>query len=133
MFFSAITKNSNWESLTKNLVTFKRSDVLRMKNFNIFVVHWKIRLLDGVYEKPITGGLLKKGELGQLLDLKGGFARKGGGGVFLRRLIPQCTLCMTTHHAEPNNILLTRNLSFHSDVWQWSHPLMVPLHCLWAK
>ena len=26
MFFSAITKNLNWEILTKNLVTFKRSD-----------------------------------------------------------------------------------------------------------
>ena len=26
MFFSVITKNSNWEILTKNLVTFKRSD-----------------------------------------------------------------------------------------------------------
>ena len=26
MFFSVITKNSNWEILTKNLVTFKRWD-----------------------------------------------------------------------------------------------------------
>ena len=25
IFFSVITKNSNWEILTKNLVTFKRS------------------------------------------------------------------------------------------------------------
>ena len=24
MFFSVVTKNSNWEILTKNLVTFKR-------------------------------------------------------------------------------------------------------------
>ena len=23
--------------------------------------------------------------------------------------------------------------SFNSDVRQWSHPLMIPLHCLWAK
>ena len=40
------------------------------------------------------------------------------------------------HHAEPNiNILLTRNLKlpFDSDVRQWSYPLMIPLHCLWAK
>ena len=22
---------------------------------------------------------------------------------------------------------------FDSDIWQWSHPLMIPLHCLWAK
>ena len=39
MFFSAITKNVNWEILTKNLVIFKRWMVLRMKNFNIMGVH----------------------------------------------------------------------------------------------
>ena len=39
----------------------------------------------------------------------------------------------TAYNAEPNNILLTRNLLFHSDVWQWSHPLLMPLHCSWAK
>ena len=26
-----------------------------------------------------------------------------------------------------------KNLSFDSDVRQWSHPLMIPLHCLWDK
>ena len=41
---------------------------------------------------------------------------------------------MTRHHTEPkNNISLTRNLPFDSDVRQWSHPLTIPLHCLWAK
>ena len=41
---------------------------------------------------------------------------------------------MARHHAEPDiNILLTRNLPFDSYVRQWSHPLMIPLHCLWAK
>ena len=41
---------------------------------------------------------------------------------------------MTRHHAESNiNILLTRNLPFDSDVRQWSHFLMISLHCLWAK
>ena len=29
MFFSVITKNSNWEILTKNLVTFERSDAVK--------------------------------------------------------------------------------------------------------
>ena len=38
---------------------------------------------------------------------------------------------MTRHHVI--NILLARNLPFDSDVRQWSHPLMIPLHCLWAK
>ena len=41
---------------------------------------------------------------------------------------------MTRHHVEPNiNILLTRNIPFVSEVRQWSHPLMIPLHLLWAK
>ena len=38
---------------------------------------------------------------------------------------------MTRYHA--NNILLKRKLTFISDVKQWSHALMIPLHCLWAK
>ena len=29
MFFSVITKNLNWEILTKNLVTFKRQDEVK--------------------------------------------------------------------------------------------------------
>ena len=41
---------------------------------------------------------------------------------------------MTRSHAEPNiNILLTRNLSFHSYVRQRSQSLIIPLHYLWAK
>ena len=31
MFFSFINKNSNWEIITKNLVTFKRSDDVKDK------------------------------------------------------------------------------------------------------
>ena len=41
MFFSVITKNLNWEVLTKNLFTFKRWDELRIKNFNIMGVPGK--------------------------------------------------------------------------------------------
>ena len=52
--------------------------VLRMKNVNIFGIHWKIRLLGGDgLEKPIYkgGGLPKKGGgLGQFVDLRGGEA-----------------------------------------------------------
>ena len=41
---------------------------------------------------------------------------------------------MTRHHAKANiKILLTRNLPFDSDVRQWSHPFIIPLHCLWTK
>ena len=40
MFFSVITKNLEWEILTKNLVTFKRSDGVKdIKNFNIMGVY----------------------------------------------------------------------------------------------
>ena len=50
MFISVITKNLNWEILTKNLVKFKRWDGVKdkkMKNFNIMGVHWKIQFLWG--------------------------------------------------------------------------------------
>ena len=33
MFFSVVTKNLNWEILTKNLVTFKGYDGVKDKNF----------------------------------------------------------------------------------------------------
>ena len=45
MFFSIITKNSNWEILTKNLGTLKEKMGFMMKIFNIFGVHWKIQFL----------------------------------------------------------------------------------------
>ena len=37
MFFSVITKNLNWEILTKNLVTFKRWDEVKNEKFNMGV------------------------------------------------------------------------------------------------
>ena len=33
MFFSVVTKNLNWEILTKNLVTFKRWDGVEDEKF----------------------------------------------------------------------------------------------------
>ena len=33
MFFSVIIKNLNWKIVTKNLVTFKRWDVVKDKKF----------------------------------------------------------------------------------------------------
>ena len=36
---SAITKNLNWQILTKNIDTFKRLDGLKMKNVNIMWIH----------------------------------------------------------------------------------------------
>ena len=59
----------------------------KMKNSNIFGVHWKIRGLGGreVHEKPIyRGDWLLKGGLGQFADLRGmgGLARKREGAGF---------------------------------------------------
>ena len=54
---------------------------LRMKNFNILGIPWKIQLLGGSSQKTnIEGGLPKKGGLGQFGDLGG--AWQEGGGVF---------------------------------------------------
>ena len=47
MFFSAITKNSNWDILTKNLVILKDKMGLRMENFNFGGIHWKVWFLGG--------------------------------------------------------------------------------------
>ena len=48
--------------------------------------------------------------------------------------IKKMDYAVTRHHAEPSvYILVTRSLPFNSDVRQWSHLLMIPLHCLWAK
>ena len=55
--------------------------VLRVENFNIFGVHWKIWLLRGL-EKPIyRGWIALKGGLGQFADLRVAWQERGGGGV----------------------------------------------------
>ena len=56
--------------------------VLRMKNFNILGVHWKIWLLGGggrVSQKSV-GVLPKTGALGQFADLRWGLGKKEEGG-----------------------------------------------------
>ena len=60
--------------------------VLRIKNFNIFGVHWKIWLLRvRGHKKPIyRGGLPKKGGLDSLLIQGGGGLARKRGVVFLR-------------------------------------------------
>ena len=55
MFLSVITKNLNWETLTKNLVTFKRWDGL--SDFQIMGIHKKIRFLGEREELRRKGGL----------------------------------------------------------------------------
>ena len=68
MFFSVITKNSDWGILPKNLVLLIDKMVLRMKNFNILAVYWKIWLLGGGGSRKtnIEGILPKQGGLKSL-------------------------------------------------------------------
>ena len=60
-----------------------------------------------------------------------GDSKCSGSPTFIFFIKENWICAMTRHHA--NNILLARNLPFDSDVRQWSQPLMIPLHCLWAK
>ena len=55
--------------------------VLRMKNVNIFEVHWKIWHLGGGLGKPIYRGdcLQRGGGLGQFVVLRGAWQERGGG------------------------------------------------------
>ena len=65
--------------------------VLRMKNFNILRVHWKMRLLGvgGSRKTNIEGGLPKKEGLGQFVDFReGGGLGKKEGGCFWRGWYP---------------------------------------------
>ena len=50
MFFTVITKNLNWEILTKNLATFKRYD--EDEKFEYYGGSPKNRFLGGFHEKP---------------------------------------------------------------------------------
>ena len=94
--------------------------IYRMKNFNIFGVHWKIQLLGvgrGVLRNQYIGcGLPKKGGgLGQFADLKGGLARKRGGG-----LIPQCPLWkIILWEILLEKILSMRVLWEKHYLWEW--------------
>ena len=52
-----------------------------MKNFNVFGVQWKIRLLRGEgasQNNNVKGGLLQSRRFGQFVDLRRDFARKMG-------------------------------------------------------
>ena len=73
MFFSVITKNLNQAILTMNLVTFPRWDGVKDKKFEYYDGSPKNPIFrKGSRKTNIQGGLPKKGELGQFLDLRGG-------------------------------------------------------------
>ena len=59
--------------------------------------------------------------------------RRGYGGVASVLDVQSFFLFKKIGVAPNINILLTRNLPIDCGVRQWSHPLMIPWHCLWAK
>ena len=54
---------------------------------------------EGVHEKPIQRGIALKKGAWTVCRLKEGLGKKKRGSIFEWGLIPQCTLCITTHHA----------------------------------
>ena len=63
MFLSGITKNLNWEILTRIELHLKGGMGLKMEDFNIMWVHWKILFFGGwtgVTNKQIYRGQLPK-------------------------------------------------------------------------
>ena len=71
--------------------------MLRMKNFNILGIHWKIRLLRGCSQKTNIEGWdslkIEGGGFGQIVDLTGALARKSGVAILTGEVDTQCTLC----------------------------------------
>ena len=64
--------------------------------------------------------------------------RRGVGGskcslrpIFIYFIKENWICAINRHYA--TNIWLARNLPFDPDIRQWSHPLMIPLHCLRDK
>ena len=60
MFFSIITKNFNWEILTKNLVTFKSWDGVKDEKFDYGGSLKNLIFCGEFHEKPIYRGKLPK-------------------------------------------------------------------------
>ena len=80
---------------------------LRMENFNIFGVHWKIGFLGGgegggSWKTNIEGGLPKKVRLGQFADLREDLARKRGWCFWVEMIPPMHTLSRRTEKCVPH-------------------------------
>ena len=82
--------------------------------------------------RPLWGELRQKWDVNRRSRV--GVSECSGRPTFIFFIKENWICAMTRHHAKPNiNTLLTRNFPFEFDTGQWSHPLMIPLHCLWAK
>ena len=87
MLCSVITKNSNWEILTKNFATFKR-----WGEWWKTLVFLKFTEKVGGLQKTIyRGDCLKRGAW-TVCRFKRGLGKKEGSGIFFGGLIPQSIL-----------------------------------------
>ena len=78
-----MTKNLNLEILTKNLVTFKRSDGVKDKKFQYYGVSLKNLIFKGGHKKPkYSGELPKRNGLREFADLRENLAKKRRDCVF---------------------------------------------------
>ena len=89
MFSSMITKNLNWENLTKNSVTFKRWDGVK-DGVNIMGVRWFLGGGGVTKIQKYWADYFKWGRAGTVCRFKRGLAKKRGW-CFWRGLIPKCT------------------------------------------
>ena len=62
-----------------------------------------------------------------------GLRKCSGRPIFIFFIKENWICAMTRHCAEPKNTLSTKNLPFDSYFREWSHSLMILLHCLWAR
>ena len=98
MFFSVVTKNSNWEILSKNLVTIKKQDGVKDEKIYYFLGLKSLIFRSEGYKKQFLGGgegcekVIQRGDcLKRTVCLDS--LQKEGVGIFEGGLIPQCTLC----------------------------------------
>ena len=71
MFFSVVTKNLNWEIVTKNLVTFKRWDGVKNEKLEYYGGSLKFLVFRGVHKKTICRGQWPKGGAWKVCRFKG--------------------------------------------------------------
>ena len=85
-----------------------------------------------LWEGRWWGGKRQKWDVLGRRDVGG--TKCSGRPIFIFFITENWVYAMTRHHADQNvNISLTRKLPIDSGVRQWIHPLMIPLHWLWAK
>ena len=97
--------------------------VLRMRNFNIMGVHWKIQFLGGVKKAVYREEFPKKWELGQFVDLRRAWQKRGGWS-WRRFANPTILYLMHSERWSPivRHCISSTLLDFYFDQESWSIP-----------